>query len=90
MIVSVVVHIIILKKPFSKKHCDGNVRQFCSCSSILQNCTSFSIPSNSWNSILTIIYIAALLLIGVTPLIEERRSKAAREDVANFYFIFSK
>lgn len=38
----------------------------------------------------TIIYMAALLLIGVTPLIYESLVKAAFEAADNFYFMVSK
>lgn len=88
--VSSLVQMIILKKSFSKKHFEGNTSTFCSVSNILQNCTSSEMSSNSLALMRTIMYMAALLRIGVTPLIVESRSKAAFEEADNFAFIESK
>ena len=71
--VSGLVQMIILKKPVSKKQDDGNVRQFYSSRSFFAKSTSSSMSLNFYRSIRTIMYIAALLLIGVTPLMVASR-----------------
>jgi len=81
---------IILKKFFSKKQVEGNVRQFCSANSFLQNAMSSGMSENSAVSILTIMYMAALLRIGVTPLMELRRVKAVSDAAESFDLMFSK
>jgi len=78
---------IILKKFLEKKHWDGKVKQFYSAKSFLQKSMSSTISSNVSGSIPTIMYIAALVLIGLTPFIELSLINAA--SAAAFSFAFS-
>jgi hypothetical protein len=81
---------MILKKFFEKKHCEGKVKQFYSASSFLQKSISSTMSLKASGSIPTIMYIAALVLIGRIPFIVLSLSKAASAADLSLNFRLSK